>query len=164
MIIKNEQNKKIHIDPFKNLLKKLYNKKLLNLEGGLKHNTEYCEDSLIITTCNDGKIRFRGSLNPELSELTDYEIVLLLIQDEVLSYQIKRYIDCSFILIVYDKKLDGIKMYDLYRDDYLIESANDFNHLRSLAESFVKDMKSRYIIKLKEEIYFISSVNKGENK
>lgn len=81
-----KEYKPIYINQYINLLKKLQEKGLLNSEGGQYSPEEYCIGNILeIKSFFPNTITYIGKVKMELRVLTDYELAMLMKQEDVIA-------------------------------------------------------------------------------
>lgn len=82
--------KYVYINCYMILLKKLVFKNLLASNGTQKNGKEYCEDESYYEYKQKKIDFYSGTIIEKLKDLTDYEIVMLMAKEDVISYDIRR--------------------------------------------------------------------------
>lgn len=94
------KEKCIYINFYEKLLRKLASKKLLTENGTQKNRKEYCEKDNYYEYEQEKIVFYSGKIIKELSELSNFEIAMLMASEDVISYDIRRN-DRFFELIIY---------------------------------------------------------------
>ncbi len=99
---KKKKNETVYINQYINLLKKLQEKNLLNSDGRQYSPEEYCMYRELIKTTDNNRITYDGRIILNLRGLTNYEIAMLMEQEDVISYNIviRDYLG-NFRIIIY---------------------------------------------------------------
>ncbi len=102
MNAKNKNYETVYINQYINLLKKLKKKKLLNSDGSQYSPEEYCMYRKLVKTIDNDRITYDGRIILNLRGLTNYEIAMLMEQEDIISYNIVRrdYLG-NFRIIIY---------------------------------------------------------------
>lgn len=83
------ENKIVHINQYIKLLEKLQEKGLLNSDGSQFTPEEYCiGNELEIKSFLPNTITYMGKIKMELRGLTDYELAMLMEQEDVIGYKV----------------------------------------------------------------------------
>lgn len=80
----------VYINYYKILLEKLAFKNLLTKNGIQKNGKEYCEADSYYEYKQEKVEFYSGIIIEKLKSLTDYEIVMLMAKEDVVSYDIRR--------------------------------------------------------------------------
>lgn len=86
-----EEYKTVYINQYMNLLKKLQEKELLNSDGSQYSPEKYCMgEELDKSVYHPNTITYKGRIVMQLRGLTDYELAMLMEQEDVIGYKVKQ--------------------------------------------------------------------------
>ena len=102
MIRKKEEYKTVYINQYINLLRKLQKKDLLNSDGSQYSPEKYCMyEELDIQFFLPYTKTYFGKIKMELRGVTDYELAMLMEQEDVISYKVVRDYRGNFRITIY---------------------------------------------------------------
>lgn len=101
MCVDENNYKTICINKYNELLNKLFEKELLDLNGNQFSSDNYCINNSLIIEETNKYIKYSGRIIQALRCLTDYEIVMLVNRGNVISYDITRDYTGQFKVLLY---------------------------------------------------------------